>query len=453
MLIGITNTADGTPIIRVPKMVKVSIGVPRGPALYVWIQRSEDGTRNEWLYKMGTKAEGGRMEWNVSKERVPVLKEDGTSNRALAETKYWLYVKKAATANYPQKLPYFTFTRPEMVEGVEQFVPDFEAIERFGPTPTSIDVVFMDDVPFDGEYAMWSTSELKCHGDGVHALRKLAMAATDEEKALAAEAKARNDQFFPVITGCATTGCSYYRPTVDSKGKEIPALCKASFDLKFQLIHDIRVGSTSYFHTSGFRSISQLFSGLMQIQALTGGRLRGVPVRLNLRPYKTKHNGQAATQYGVYVEFRAGNVEALKKNLLEAASQFSGIAPAPKQIQAPAAPNASGLVDVSEDRPYSASVVAAEFYPEAGVSEDDDEFGDGVNDDSAPVHPAATASAETQATLKETLKETPETLKETPKAAEQTQATVDSLKEQLRAKEPEITAQPATEAPKKRSLF
>lgn len=446
MLIGITHQTDGTPIIRVPKMVKLGIGVPRGPALYVWIQRSEDGQRLEWLYKLGTKdGEKSKIEYKISADRVPVLKADGTSNRAAAEQKYWLYIKKAAVANYPQKLPYFTFTRPEMVNGIEQFVPDFEAIERFGPTPTSVDVVFMEDDPYDGEYAFWSTSELKCHGDGVHAMRKLDMAATDDEKRLAAEAKAVGQQYFPIMNGCATMGCPYYKSTVVN-GREVGAACKASFNLKFQLIHDIRVGSTSYFHTTGYRSISQLFSGLTQIQGLTQGRLRGVPVRLNLRPYKTKHNGQAATQYGVYMEFRAANVEALKKNLLEAASSFSGVQAQPKMI------GSAQDAGPGEEVPYSASAIAGEYYDTQGVTEDDD---DGPLDgDDAPVAEtgAAAASEATTEKLKEELKSDPKPAPPPAATAEQTQATADALKEQLRPKT-EPAATPTTEAPKKRSLF
>ena len=448
MLIGITHQIDGTPIIRVPKMVKVGIGVPRGPALYVRIQRSEDGSHDEWVFRGGKKGSDGKMAWGDSRERIPVKKSDGTSNRAAAEAKYWADIQTVAQTAYPSKLPYFTFTRPQIVDGVDQFIPDFEAIERFGPVPTSIDVVFMDDEPYSGEYAYWSTSELKCHGDGVNAMRTLAMAATPEEKVLADQAKARGDRFFPIVNGCATKGCPYYKATMKGD-REVPAPCKASFDLKFQLIHDIRVGSTSYFHTSGRRSIEQLFSGIMQIKAFTQGRLRGVPVRLNLLPYKTKHNGQAATQFGVFIEFRAGNVEALKKNLLAAASQFSGeIQQRHKQIEA-AAPVEAETEDVDDEVPYSASAIHGEF----GSVEDDEE--DGGETAEGAENPAAAASAATQEAVKESLKETPPGVKETPSVtAEQTQATTDALKEQLRAKaeEPKADA-PATEAAKKKSLF
>lgn len=352
-LYGITHDkSTGESIVRVPRLLKIGIGVSRGPGIHTWIQWDEQRTKLQWVFRCYAAAkQGEKPSWFISKTRVDLLDKSGESNRFQAEDVYRQLAKQVAECKYPQKLAYFTFTRPVIVDKTELFEPDFEAIEKHGPMPTSIDIVLMDDEPLRAEYAMWSTSELKCHGDGLNALRVVAMA--DKETAKQYE----GERFFPITT-CACGGCEYF---ASKDGK--PAPCKPSGDLSFHLLNDIRIGGTAYFHTSGYRSISYLYSSLEQLRQLTGGRLRGVPVRMSLRAYKTKHEGQVATQYGVWLEFRAENVAALRKNLIEAAMQFRQLAPAPKQIEAPVAAN-NGADDEPEVE-HSARTMTAEFYPEA----------------------------------------------------------------------------------------
>lgn len=359
VLYGITHERDGRPIIRESRVLKVGIGLPRGRGLDVW-QHPKDG---KWYFRMAVK-KNGRVDFDFCNPNKGMTREE-------AEKFYRDNYHKAEEVTYPRKLSYFTFTRRNVQEdGSEVMEPDFEAIEAHGPTPREIDIVFLDDNPFQGEYAMWSASELKCHGDGITALRVLSMAANPEERALAEEAEKAGGRHFPIINGCWADNCSYSKEVVKGN-KTYPSPCKPSGDLKFQLIGNIRVGGTAYYHTSGYRSISQIFSSLERIKGLTGGRLAGIPLKMVLRSYKTKHNGQAATQYGVSLEFRADDVASLRKNLMEQAFKFRETIAPPARALLQAADETAPIVveEDDEEHPIGAQAVYDEYY----ATEEDDE--------------------------------------------------------------------------------
>jgi hypothetical protein len=378
VLFGITHHIDGSLLIREPRILKVGIGLPRGRALNVWIHNDK-----RWYFRIGVKGSDGKLKFET-------VHKAGLATRAEAQRFYRENYAKAEPCNYPRKLGFFTFTRPVIGEdGTEVFEPDFEAIEAHGPAPTEIDIVFLDDNPFSGAYQMWSTSELRCKGDGVNAQRVFSMAATDEEKRLVQEAKNAGKKYFPIIGGCWTNGCPYSKEGVDDRGRPQPSPCKPGGDLKFQLARNIRVGGTAYFHTSGYRSISHIFSSIERIKTLTGGRLAGIPLKMVLRPYRTKHNGQSATQYGVSLEFRAEDIESLRKNLMEQAFRFRQVlepGPARRLLDAPAEPVTEE--EEEEELPINAQAMTDEFYADAG---------DTAEEEPAAAKPVNTAAAATEA--------------------------------------------------------
>ena len=346
VLFGITHAPDGSAIIREPRILKVGIGLPKGPAITVWI-----ASNKTWGVTVGYKD--------------PVTTRFKT--RAEAEAFFAKQALGAPICPYPRKIGFFTFSHPAIRDGVEVFEPDWDAIEAHGYAPTEIDIVLLDDSPFDGAYQMWSASELKCKGDGINALRVLSMA-TEADKDAVAAAKECGEKYFQ-MGGCWTMGCSYSKESTKG-GKTYPSPCKPGGDLKFQLACNIRVGGTAYFHSTGFRSISNIFSSLNRIQVLTGGRLSGIPLKMVLRPFKTNHNGQPATQYAVSLEFRAPDVATLRQKLLETVFSYreAALGPAaPKLIeQGPAAPVAE---EDDDEQPLAsetlgAAAMAAEFYPE-----------------------------------------------------------------------------------------
>lgn len=353
VMFGLTHDEDGAVIIREARILKVGIGLPRGRAINCWIHN--DG---KWYFRIG-KMNNGKLEFTTAPKT-------GLATAAEAEAFYRENYNKADIANYPRKLQFFTFTRPVIDnDGNEVFEPDFQAIEAHGSMPTAIDIVHLDDNPFNGAYQMWSSSELRCKGDGINAMRVLSMAATDEEKRLAAAAKDAGERYFPIINGCWTRGCPYSKEMTDDRNRVQPSPCKPGADLKFQLARNIRVGGTAYFHTSGIRSITQMHSSLERIKSLTGGRLAGIPLKMTLRPYKTKHNGQTATQYGVSLEFRAEDIDSLRTNLIEQAFKFRSVPEMPQRRLLEAG-SAEQVIEDSEDEevPISAQAMAGEFYPE-----------------------------------------------------------------------------------------
>jgi hypothetical protein len=367
MMYGLTHTLDGDPIIREPKLLKVGIGCLKGPAIEVFLRGGQ------WTIRTGFK----RGE----------IKTYPFPSREKAEIAYPKYRETAPVCPYPRKLDYFNFSRPAADGTLE---PDWDAIEAHGDQPTSIDVVFFDDNPLDGSYAYWSTSELKCRGDGINAERVLSMASTGTERDLADQAKVTGSKYFPIIEGCCTRGCQYARETMQGE-KTVPPPCKPHGDLKFQLAKNLRVGGTAYFHTTGFRSISQLFSCLYRFKCLTGGGdvsrgyLVGIPFKMVLRQFRTKHNGQSGTAYGVSLEFRAETVDALVHNMIEQGAKFRGVmlgaAPAAtRRIAAPAQPmpgttdEETDVAGAVEDETATAQAMAAEFGSD-GIEEGEEPEG------------------------------------------------------------------------------
>lgn len=357
ILIGITHSKDLTPIIREPRVLKVGIGVPKGRASYVYTYQGR------WIVRYGV--------WKDSK----LIMETATgadSKKGFAtrqECEQW-YVKNKGTfavSNRPQKIPFFTFTRRTVVEvngkPEEIFEPDFAAIEAHGDTPRDIDVVFMGDNPLFGEFQAWSATELKCHGDGMNALRVLSLGNdTWPGWKDAGEAKER---YFPV-SQCFESGvCPYAQ-----EGGKDKLVCKPMATLSFQLANSIRLGATAYFTTTSFRSIRQLFSSLEVIRSIAsraGSGIANTPMKLVLAPFRTNHNGMGATQYGVSLELRTQDVQTLR-DLLNASSWK----PTEPRLLAPAAEEEITGLDIT------AAEMVREFVPDAPEFEDDEPEGVGT---------------------------------------------------------------------------
>ena len=340
---GLTHELDGTPIIREPRVIKVGIGVPKGRSVLVWID-----------------AKGN---WCVQHEKDKIAR---FASKEEARAFYKTARDKAPERRYPQKLPYFIFTK---VSPQWMFEPDFDAIEAHGPTPTEIDIVFFREEPFEYAYEMWTAAERKCFGDGMNGMRVLSMARTEEEKRLAEEAKRAGERHFPVINQCRVMGCPY----AQTSGDDAPP-CKPHGRLLFQLLSRVSFGGSAYFDTTGFRSVSQLHSNLEMFRGLTDGHIAGIPLKMIVRPYRTSHNGKPATQYGVHLEFPDKDAATLRKNLLEHVRNFRGevpVRPAPKELP-PAMDVTDPQAEDVEPPPVIAAAMEAEFGGGDPVTDEDD---------------------------------------------------------------------------------
>lgn len=344
---GLTHNADGSPRVMEPKTTKVGIGLAKGKALHAYLDQS-----GKWVVMVGKDPK--RFETKLE-----------------ARSFYRQAKQNAPDRQYPQRLPYFTFSR---VSSDGTFEPDWDAIESHGPLPNEIDIVFTRDEPFSASYQMWGSSEKKCDGDGINAMRILSLAQTENEKALAVQAQRNGEKYFPIENGCYTRGCPYGQPNGDK-----PAACRPHGHLLFQLLNAPRLGGTAYFDTTGWRSISQLFSCISTFKTVTGqgdvehGFVAGIPLKMVLRPYRTQHNGKATTQYGVSLEFRAENALDLKRRLVEHGVNFR-LADAGLRQLAPA-PEPQPIAPEDDDVPEeNAAAIVAEF--QSDQPDDADDFSD-----------------------------------------------------------------------------
>lgn len=351
-LYGLTHDpVNRRPMVRQVRMLKVGIGYPKGPNIHVYIARS-----GEWVIEEG-----------VANSKQPKR----TSFKTMAEAKAYYTERRRSVPerSYPAKFPYFTFLRIGMDGG---FVHDFEAIERHGSMPTEIEVVFLNDAPLEQSMQWWTAAELKCEGNGIDARRRLDLAVTEEEKKLAETARKAGEKFFSIIDGCHMRGCPY------SRGKDNKApLCKPHSRLMFQLAYNPTLGGTAVFDTTGWGSGANLFSCLHQVRSITGrgdadiGRVAGIPLQMVLRPYRTSHNGQPTTQYGVSLQLRAADAQSLVRNVIEKADEFLRITGTPLLLEAPD--------ELGEVIPESAEArtMEAEFYPETTEEAEWEEYPEG----------------------------------------------------------------------------
>lgn len=314
---GLTHDLDGRPIVRLPRVVKIQIGQPKGPAVSTWIDEtgqwrvfyaSKDG-KKYFAYRGGDLAEAKKIYddlYNSALKDVPPGYSKGG---------------KCAMRTFPAKLPYFTFNRQN---GDGSYEPDWETIQAHGHCPTELEVVLMNADAFEAQYQMWSASQLLCTGDGINAERVVTLAAGHEKEAAAAAAAGR--KMFPIVNGCYTCGCPYGKPGTKN-GKPTAPPCKPHGRIQLQLLSSLRLGGTAQIDTTSFRSVNHLFSCLYAIREFTGagnaerGWAHGVPLLLCLRPFKTDH-GRA---YAVSLEFRAESVAALREKILTAGKTFRAV--------------------------------------------------------------------------------------------------------------------------------
>ena len=115
-----------------------------------------------------------------------------------------------------------------------------------------------------------------------------------------------------------------------------------------------------------------------------GSSIIGLPLKMVLSPFRTNHNGQAATQYGVSLELRAEDMKALR-------ARFE------QNAWVPSAITARHVEEIEMVPQLSAPSIAAEFYPEAvDITADYDEEDSGEATDAGSVQAAKATQATTQ---------------------------------------------------------
>lgn len=147
-----------------------------------------------------------------------------------------------------------------------------------------------------------------------------------------------------------------------------------------------RFGGVYRFRTTSIITIEQIYSGLAHIKELTRGSLRGVPLRLVIRPLQVAPKGIATVVYVVHVEMRGQDLTAIQQQVL-AARQLElqtskGLLDIHRQYKALL--RAPGAADESDDEQAEAQ---SEFHGETAVP------GEVVDLKTGEVTPAAPADA------------------------------------------------------------
>lgn len=265
---------------------------------------------------------------------------------------------------HPRKLDHFVFKRKTLRGQDVIWEPALDIAQAHGEKPTELGIILLNDDPrevFRTEYALWTPSGCKCHGDlvqiangsGVH----FEMQATRKtQKHPEGEPWPGNYKYIDgPKKGQPVEPCADGCPDLE-RGD-----CRPSGDVYFILEKFPIFGAICRLHTSSYRSIRNLSNGLMQIRRLNGGRLTGIKAILKASPEKvsyfdrdgTRHNSVA---YILSLEIGARDLRTLVANMTEPAKLLSEGRPA---------------IDLSRGVQYvvheadgdRAKEIAGEFYP------------------------------------------------------------------------------------------
>lgn len=217
------------------------------------------------------------------------------------------------------------------------------------------DIIFLSDEPddiFKTEYAWWSASEKKCSGNGVEAVRKVSVL-PEKDRA----------QYGKDVRTIPWKPCGEKCPDL------IKGSCKPSGELMFIFKDRPIMGSVATFTTTSYESIRRIFSSLLQIRSVTGGRLRGIPLKIVVRPGKTRYQQDGKPKTGsaffVNIEFRQEDYKSLVPTLLQHSAQYEQSLTSGRKLIAESVED--DIVDVeAEEAPESerATEMTSEFYPQ-----------------------------------------------------------------------------------------
>ncbi|MDD5642603.1 MAG: DUF3150 domain-containing protein [Syntrophales bacterium] len=210
---------------------------------------------------------------------------------------------------------------PEIIEAYEQARADLQ--ERYHP-----------DVNFQTRYACYTGNRLWCCGDGEGAQRL------------------GDDGKYQAVP------CPCLRLEANYAGKD---KCKPNGTLQVLLQGVDRIGGVWKFRTTSWNSVHSIMSSLKLIQAITGGVLAGIPLKLVLSPKTVTipGTGQNMIVYVVSLEF-PGTEQELAKIGYDIAKRRADHRAKMDLIEA----EARKALEHLEETPEEMREVQEEFYPE-----------------------------------------------------------------------------------------
>lgn len=233
--------------------------------------------------------------------------------------------------SHPCRLDHFVFKRRTLRGQDVIWLSAQEITEAHGEKPTELGIIFLNDDPreiFRTEYAMWTSSGCKCHGELVQISNgdgsRFEMQATRRtQKHPEGEPWPGNYKYIEgPQKGRPVEPCGYGCPDLE-RGD-----CRPSGDLYFILEKFPTFGAICRIHTSSYRSIRNLSNGLMQIRRLNGGHLAGVKATLKASPERITYSERDGTRHTsvVYIlslEIGARDLRTLVAGMTEPARLLS----------------------------------------------------------------------------------------------------------------------------------
>jgi hypothetical protein len=222
------------------------------------------------------------------------------------------------------------------------------------------DIIFLsDDIEeiFPTEYAWWATSEKKCSGHGCDDAFRRVTALPEKERLK-----------YPGVDLIPWKPCGEGCPELES------SKCKPTGELRFIFKDRPVMGSIAALSTTSYQSIKRIHSSLLQIQSVTGGRLRGIPLKIVVRPGKTRYiqDGKAKSSMAFFVniEFREEDYSRLVPALLERSASYEKSLTTGRRMLTEAVDAEDDAIDVEgariEETPEAerAAEMTSEFFPE-----------------------------------------------------------------------------------------
>jgi Recombination directionality factor-like len=269
--------------------------------------------------------------------------------------------------SHPRRLDHFVFKRKTLQGQDVVWVPASDIAQAHGEKPTELGIIFLNDEPrevFRTEYALWTTSVCKCHGE----LVQIANGGGPRYEMRATRRTPKHPE------GEAWPGSYKYidgpkkGQPVEECGDGCPDLergeCRPSGDLYFILEKFPTFGAICRLHTSSYRSIRNLSNGLMQIRRLNGGGLTGIKAVLKASPERISYSDRDRTRhtsvaYILSLEIGGRDLRTLVANMTEPVRLLG------KGRAAFSLPQGVQYVarEAEEER---AKEIAGEFYPDAG---------------------------------------------------------------------------------------
>ena len=221
-----------------------------------------------------------------------------------------------------------------------RMLPDLELMRKLAPQGGKLKelpvmLLYNDpDINFQTRYACYTGNRLWCCGDGEGAQRL-----------------GENGKYQAVPCSCLRLEANY-------GGKD---RCKPNGTLQVLLQGVDRIGGVWKFRTTSWNSVNSIMSSLKLIQAITGGVLAGIPLKLVLSPktVTVPGSGQNMVVYIVSLEF-PGTEQELAKIGYDIAKRRADHRAKMDQIEA----EARKALEHLEETPEEMREVQEEFYPE-----------------------------------------------------------------------------------------